>query len=93
MGSKKLEPEITFSIEIRPTTREQREAGKRLFTRLINRTLADKKYSDTAKAWAQAEGGASPAASQNIDKQLAKDEPPSLTNRGASTYKTKNDET
>ena len=89
MAVNKPEPQVNFSIEDRPATKEQKEAGKRLFLRLINRALTDQRYTDTAKARAQAEGGDPPAASQNIDKQLAEGKPPSLTNRGASTYRSK----
>ena len=35
-------PEVTFSIELRPATYEQLEAGKRLFSRLIARAQASK---------------------------------------------------
>ena len=35
-------PEVTFSIELRPATYEQLEAGKRLFSRLIERAQASK---------------------------------------------------
>jgi len=31
-------PEVTFSIELRPATSEQLEAGKRLFSRLIEKS-------------------------------------------------------
>lgn len=34
-------PEVTFSIESRPATNEQREAAKRLFKRLITRVQSD----------------------------------------------------
>jgi hypothetical protein len=33
-------PEVTFSLELRPETQEQKEAGKRLFARLIGRAMA-----------------------------------------------------
>ena len=35
-------PEVTFSIELRPATSEQLDAGKRLFSRLIARAQASK---------------------------------------------------
>jgi hypothetical protein len=35
-----LIPEITLSIEIRHSTQEQKEAGRRLFSRLIGRAVA-----------------------------------------------------
>jgi hypothetical protein len=35
-------PEVTFSIELRPATCEQLDAGKRLFSRLIARAQASK---------------------------------------------------
>lgn len=35
-------PEVTFSIELRPATYEQLEAGKRLFSRLIERAQTSK---------------------------------------------------
>ena len=33
-------PEVTFTIELRPETSEQLEAGKRLFKRLVSRARA-----------------------------------------------------
>lgn len=50
--------EVTFSIEVCPATSAQIEAGKRLFSRLINRAQND---SNTAKARAQAGAEAPPA--------------------------------
>lgn len=35
-------PEVTFSIELRPATYEQLDAGKRLFSRLIARAKSAK---------------------------------------------------
>jgi len=43
-------PEVTFSIELRPATSEQLEAGKRLFSRLINRVQSNIDTTDKAKA-------------------------------------------
>ena len=34
------QPEVTFSIELRPATPTQLEAGKRLFKRLVSRARA-----------------------------------------------------
>jgi len=36
-------PEVTFSIEIRPYTSAQMEAGKRLFSRLLERAQSFQK--------------------------------------------------
>ena len=42
---------VTFSIELRPATYEQPEAGKRLFSRLIARAQASKnKRAEPARA-------------------------------------------
>jgi hypothetical protein len=79
METQGLQPEIKFSIEIRKTTSEQREAGKRLFLKLINRAQ------NTAKAWAQAGAEAPPAV--KIQTRQGLGNPPSLTNRGDSTYR------
>ena len=35
-------PGVTFSIQLRPATAEQREAGKRLFSRLMTRAQVGK---------------------------------------------------
>lgn len=46
----KITPEVTFSIELRPATPEQLEAGKRLFSKLINRAQSNAINTDTASA-------------------------------------------
>jgi hypothetical protein len=71
--------EVNFIIEIRKSTSVQKEAGKRLFKSLIARA------ENTAKARAQAVAGAPPAVSNQSDEGL--ENPPSLTNRGDSTYR------
>ena len=68
------QPTIDFSLEIRSSTSEQKEAGKRLFSSLIARVQ------NTAKARAQAVAGAPPAAS--MPSKHGVENPPSLTNRG-----------
>jgi len=35
-------PEVTFSVEVRPATYEQLDAGKRLFSRLVARAQTGK---------------------------------------------------
>jgi hypothetical protein len=40
MGKNLVDPKITFSVEFRPATLEQREAGKRLFKKLVDRARA-----------------------------------------------------
>ena len=70
---------VTFSLEIRQSTSTQKEAGKRLFKSLISRA------ENTAKARAQAVAGAPPAVSIKPNEGL--ENPPSLTNRGDSTYR------
>jgi L-amino acid N-acyltransferase YncA len=70
---------VNFSIEIRQSTSVQKEAGKRLFKSLIARA------ENTAKARAQAVAGAPPAVSNQSFE--AQGNPPSLTNRGDSTYR------
>ena len=63
MQSSKSQIKIGFSIEKRPMTAEQLEAGKRLFSRLIER--ARQKEIIKAKAGAQAGAEAPPAAAPN----------------------------
>jgi len=70
---------VNFSTEIRQSNSVQKEAGKRLFKSLIARAQ------NTAKARAQAVGGAPPAVSNQSIEGL--DNPPSLTNRGDSMYR------
>lgn len=53
--------EVTFSVEFRPMTSEQREAGKRLFKRLIERTNINNTKPKTAKVRARVEAEAPPA--------------------------------
>jgi len=61
-------PEVTFSIELRPATYEQIEAGKRLFSKLMARAQTAKdKRGESARADRR-----KPAPVQS----------PSLTNRG-----------
>jgi len=44
-------PEVTFNIEVRPATYEQREAGKRLFSRLVARAqTAKNERAESARA-------------------------------------------
>jgi hypothetical protein len=44
-------PEVTFSIELRPATYEQLEAGRRLFSRLMARAQTGKdKRAESARA-------------------------------------------
>jgi hypothetical protein len=40
MGKNQVDPKVTFSIETRPATTEQKAAGKRLFSKLVERALA-----------------------------------------------------
>jgi hypothetical protein len=40
MGKNQVEPKVTFSIELRPSTSEQKAAGKRLFIKLVERATA-----------------------------------------------------
>lgn len=61
-------PEVTFSIELRPATSEQLEAGKRLFSRLIARAQTGK---DVRAKSARADRRKPPPVQS-----------PSLTNRG-----------
>ena len=42
-------PEVTFSIEIRPSTSAQLEAGKRLFSRLLARAQSSTQTSSESK--------------------------------------------
>ena len=81
MDAKQDQPRVSFSLEARPATIEQREAGKRLFTRLIARAYQQDPSEATAKARAQAVAAAPPAVAQT---DAAK--PPSPTNRGAGMY-------
>lgn len=71
---------INFSVEIRLATPAQREAGKRLFSKLMQRAISN----NIAKTGAQVVAEAPPAI--DIEK------PPSLTNRGASMYRNKTNE-
>ena len=71
------QPKVTFNLESRLSTSEQKEAGKRLFKSLIARAQA--------KARAQVGAEAPPAVS--IETKQGTENPPSLTNRGDSTYK------
>lgn len=51
-------PEVTFSVEIRPATSEQIEAGKRLFSRLITRAQSSIEIdSEVNKTGKVGEGG------------------------------------
>jgi len=61
-------PEVTFSIELRPATFEQLEAGKRLFSRLVERAQTSK----NERAESARVGRRKPPPVQS----------PSLTNRG-----------
>ena len=70
MGSSTHQTKVTFSIEIRPATPEQKAAGKRLFSRLIARAQSDQKQEVTAKARAAGGGGAPPAVTENKNNQL-----------------------
>jgi hypothetical protein len=74
-----IQPTISLTIEIRQSTSTQKEAGKRLFKSLIGRA------ENTAKARAQVVAAAPPAVSNQSDE--AQGNPPSLTNRGDSTYR------
>ena len=47
-------PKVTFSIEARPCTPTQLEAGKRLFSKLLQRAMEEEK---TKKQDAKAQGG------------------------------------
>jgi hypothetical protein len=40
MGTDNVEKKVTFSIEQRPATSEQKAAGKRLFSKLVERAIA-----------------------------------------------------
>ena len=42
-------PQVTFSIEVRPATTEQQEAGKRLFSMLLARAQSSTKTSKESK--------------------------------------------
>lgn len=42
-------PEVTFSLEMRPATQEQVEAGKRLFSRLMERAQLSIRASHESK--------------------------------------------
>ena len=66
-------PEVTFSIELRPATYEQLDAGKRLFSRLMARAqTAKNERAESARAdWRK------PPPVQS----------PSLTNRGTLSSK------
>ena len=65
--------EVTFSIELRPATSEQLEAGKRLFSRLIARAQTGK---DERAESARADRRKPPPVQS-----------PSLTNRGTLSSK------
>jgi hypothetical protein len=79
METQSQQHKVNFSLEIRQSTSVQKEAGKRLFNSLIARA------ENMAKARAQAVAGAPPAVSVQFNEGL--ENPPSLTNRGDSTYK------
>jgi hypothetical protein len=64
--------EINFSVELRPATYAQLEAGKRLFSKLVNRVQTNSIKTDIASVRSAPGGTAKPPP-----------EPPSLTNRGA----------
>jgi len=66
-------PEVTFSIELRPATSEQLEAGKRLFSRLITRART---YRNERADVARADRWKPPPVQS-----------PSLTNRGTLSSK------
>jgi len=66
-------PEVTFSIELRPATYEQLEAGKRLFSKLIARAQR-----------AEAERAESARADRRKPPPV---QSPSLTNRGTLSSK------
>ena len=68
METVNCQAKVTFTIESRKSTTTQKEAGKRLFSNLLNRAQ------ETAKARAQAVAEAPPAVNNG--------DPPSLTNRG-----------
>jgi hypothetical protein len=73
METSQRQVKVTFSIESRPSNITQKEAGKRLFSSLMTRAQT------TAKVGAQVVAEAPPAVNT--------ENPPSLTNRGDSTYK------
>ena len=56
-----ISPGVTFSLGVRPATYAQLEAGKRLFSRLVERAQDNKKQQNIAKAQAQAGAEAPPA--------------------------------
>lgn len=49
-------PEVTFSIEVRPATFAQLEAGRRLFGKLISRAQSQIEQEKSPKAKSQAKG-------------------------------------
>jgi len=53
-------PTVTFEIEIRPAGTLQREAGKRLFARLLERNRTGKSSADSKTAVGAAGGAAQP---------------------------------
>ena len=67
--AKKEYPKVTFSIEVRPYTPNQIEAGKRLFSKLLQRAMEnEKKEEQNAKAQGgggQWSGGSPPLPPQN----------------------------
>jgi hypothetical protein len=71
--------EVNFSLEIRQSTSEQKEAGKRLFKSLIARA--------ENKAKARAKAGVEAPPAENTQSSQGLGNPPSLTNRGDSTYR------
>jgi hypothetical protein len=62
MAGKNERPEIIFTLEYRKNSQKQNEAGRKLFSRLIDRTKRNQEASITAKARAAGGGGAPPAA-------------------------------
>jgi hypothetical protein len=61
MGKTWVEPKVNFSIENRPATIEQKEAGRRLFSNLIKRARSSQNEANKAKEGAAGGGGAPPA--------------------------------
>ncbi len=49
-------PEVTFSIEVRPATSVQLEAGRRLFERLVDRSQSNLEKDESCKVISRDEG-------------------------------------
>jgi hypothetical protein len=81
------QPKVIFSLESRPVTSAQREAGKRLFSRLIDRAQSKLSQNErSAGKDGKKAGRRLPPTAFLILKKISKNSP-SLTNRGDSTYK------